>query len=80
MNKHWVIVYVDHQARRFTATARMQKSRLSGVTAWSLANGFSTPSVVARNVPKAHADVLKLREIARYERLGYRYVPRPPLS
>lgn len=80
MNRHWVYIYLDHAGHRFTATARMQKARLSAVSAWCLANGFATHFVAARAVSKTQANAVKHREISRFRRMGYAYVPRPPLS
>lgn len=80
MNRHWVVIYIDHTSNRFTATARMQESRLSGVTDWCLANGFTTHFVAARAVSKTQANAIKHREIARFKNLRYDYIPRPPLK
>lgn len=78
MHEHEVIVYINTDAKTFTATARKPSARLAEVTDWAIKHGFF-PTTIATNIDKANAETLKKREMRRYKGQGYQYKSRPTL-
>ena len=76
---HKVVLYVHEPSKRFTITARMDRSRLTGVDKQMARQGY-TRTVVAEGLEKFQAEELRNRERAEWEAGGYSYQTRPAIS
>lgn len=78
MGSHFVVVYVHDASKSFTATARMRRARLDGVTLQTKGWGYRA-LVIATHLDKATADAMKQSLCDAYKQSGYTYRTRPPL-
>src|SRR5262249_14788175 len=76
---HLVVVYTDHEAKRFSITARMERARLPGVNNQMMEMGFEAITL-AKGLKKDAANRFKETIRKCYEEAGYAYQAREPLS